>query len=358
MRILDVCIIGFWDEEGSKQAVPRWRRRKQRADDGGGGGNGDSDEAKFITLPLPSTWQGRLAYTVDSLLSFRGSSLFKDCSWDWAPRAVRDYNPPNRAAYFRSALGNLIIAYVLLDLIDNILVRRQWNLGTPYPVSSLPALPQLFYTLLTPAFAYTGNVLAWEQPMGLILVMILRFPVNSCPPLHLYNPLEATSLAELWGYKWHTLWRRTFDRMSLPALWAMDRLGGDRPFSARTIKFVRAFVIFAFSALLHVGVTFSVTPKSAATRGIANIAWVLVFFLAQPFGLLFENTVVHPNTETLPKRWKGILRRSFVWVWMVWLGRLNANWFALLDGFGKRRLDFSPVDMIMRTLGYQSSFKS
>ncbi|KAG8988686.1 hypothetical protein FRB93_004021 [Tulasnella sp. JGI-2019a] len=347
MRAMDCCIVGFWDGDGGRQAVPRWQKRAVKKD----GGDSD-DKTKFSKLPLPTTWQGRLAYTVDSLISFRGSSVFRDCSWDWAPRAIREYHSSSRAAYFRTALGNLLFAYCILDIVESIMVNHRWNLTTPYPVTSLPILQQIFFTPLQAVFTFTGNIFAFEQPWGMILVIMFRLPPNSCPPLHLFNPLTAESLAELWGSKWHTLWRRTFDRMSLPAVWAMERLGGDRPFSIRTIKFVRAFVIFGLSALLHIGVTFTVPGSPPAGRSAANLAWVVIFFLAQPFGMLFENMVVHPLTETLPGRWKGLIRRAFVWAWMIWTGRWIANWFVLLSGFQRRSIDFSLVALVLEKLGY------
>ncbi|KAG8872460.1 hypothetical protein FRB97_007621 [Tulasnella sp. 331] len=151
-RIVDVCIVGFWEKEG---AWPRWQvkeeKKTDKEDEDAGGAR-----VEYVKLPMPTTLGGRLAYTVDNLVSPRGESLFKDRSWEWATKNVREYRPPSLAAFLRSATQHAVITFLLYDISELILYRVRWNLQSPHPVTSLPILLQTFYTFTMGIFVYTG----------------------------------------------------------------------------------------------------------------------------------------------------------------------------------------------------------
>ncbi|KAG9027787.1 hypothetical protein FRB95_007394 [Tulasnella sp. JGI-2019a] len=331
MRTLEVCVVGFWDEQ-TGETWPRWQVRKEK-----------SDGVEYVKLPLPTDLKGRLAYTLDNIISSRGSSIFAGCSWNWAEKRIRDYNP-SRSAYLRSMMKSVILWYLLGDVIEHFLYSRNFDSSIPHPITSRPLPQQIIAALALPAYSYAGTELLSTSPSALILVGIFGLPPSACPPIFAGHPFQSASIAEFWSLRWHTWFRRSFDRLSLPVIWILRRIETARghPFSTRTISFIRTFTIFSISALIHVGVTYTI--PSSPNRALHPFkSGQVTFFLVQPFGLWFEATVVKSVTDGMPERWRMLVRRSFAWAWMVWTGRWIADWYALLGLFEERTLPFSPV---------------
>ncbi|KAG8855392.1 hypothetical protein FRB96_007048 [Tulasnella sp. 330] len=332
-RIVDVCIVGFWEREG---AWPRWQVRKEKTDhveDEVGGG----DNVEYVKLPMPTTLRGRLAYTVDNLVSPRGESLFKDCSWEWTTKSVREYRPRSLAAFLRSAIQHAVITLLLFDITELILHRVRWNLRSPHPITSLPIPRQIFYTFIMGIFVRTGVDLPFIF-RGLFLAPI--FNPTSFPPLFFSTPLRSTSLSDFWSIKWHSQFRRTFERLSLPTLWMVDRYA--RHLHPHTITFIRTFSVFFFSTIYHLGVAYSVPPQSHIVRRILEPGQIK-FFLSQPIGLSLERVVVFPLTAGMPQQRKILIRRLYLWVWIIWTGRWFCDGYVLIGQFDGRAMGFSPA---------------
>ncbi|KAG8853066.1 hypothetical protein FRB96_008444 [Tulasnella sp. 330] len=335
-RVVDVCIVGFWEE---REALPRLLMLKEKLDDKG------EVNLESVVLPLPTTLQGRLAYTVDNLFSMRGASSFKDRSWDWAMKSIREYRPASRMEFFRVEVKRFILTYLAMDILEYYLYNYPWNLQIPNPVTSLPAIQQVAFTLLLFCFVYLGTSFGFLS-INLVLVA-LGLPPSSCPPLYSDNPLPTQSLAEYWSLRWHSAFRRMFERGSLPVVWMLKRKDGTGYFGSRTTKFIRAFAIFTLSAIFHLAIGNSI-PRTAENGHLSNIEPVQVkFFLAQPFGLLFEIIVLKPMTESLPVMWKAWVRRVWLWSWMIWTGRWFCDGWVVYGHLGARGLDFSPVELFM-----------
>ncbi|KAG8842609.1 hypothetical protein FRB96_005248 [Tulasnella sp. 330] len=309
------------------------------------------DRVEYVTLPLPTTFKGRMAYTVDNLCSWRGSSVFEGCSWDWAQKRIREYSPPSRSAYLRSMAKWVIAWYLFGDAIEQFLHGRHFNLTIRHPVTSLPFLQQVLIALASANFSYTMNEISNAGPTSMALVGIFRLPPSSCPPVYTGHPFQSRSIAEFWSFRWQTFFRRSFLRLSLPAIWILNHIGTmrGRPFNPLTVSFIRNFVIFSISATIHVGVTYAMEPAPGQTLRILEPGQ-LSFFLAQPFGLLIEAVVINPITEGMPERWKGPVRRVFAWTFMIWTGRWLADWYALTGLFEEWSLPFSPIMMIVSGL--------
>lgn len=331
-RMIEVCFMGFWDDA---YAWPKWQVAKEKAD-----GDGDGDGITYVKVPIPTTLVGRLAYTLDSMITLRGESLFKRHSWEWATKDIREYQP-SRIDFAIGLFKHFAIFFTLFDICELILYSRRWDLRSSGPITSLPAAEQLFYTLVTAVVVYAGS----ELPglfRRLFLVCILQFPPNAFPPLVLGNPLNARSLSELWSHTWHSMWRRTFDRMARPITWILQH--NKKRLGRLPTNFLYSCVIFSLSALFHNTLYYGIPPQEHIDRPLFERK-MGGFFLVQPLGVLFEILVVFPLTERLPGRWKVMARRMYLWSWLLWTGRWFADGNMLTGQFDRRAMDFSPAAM-------------
>lgn len=239
--------------------------------------------------------------------------------------------------------------FLLWSTADHIMrSTRQWDLTKTNPVTSLPLAQQIGYTLVMGVFMYAGVDLAFAS-IGLLLVPVLGFPPNSCPPFYDRNPFAAGSLAELWSSRWHVLCRRIFERLSLPVVWSLRRITR----SKKTINFGRCFAVFAISAALHLAPAYAIPTSSTHRRQMLDPG-TIKFFLSQPFGVLLEVAVVNPATEGLPKGWRTAVRRVYLWVWIVWTGRWWSDAYVLWGKFQGPAVGPSPAGMVShvwRSLG-------
>ncbi|KDQ12964.1 hypothetical protein BOTBODRAFT_406523 [Botryobasidium botryosum FD-172 SS1] len=186
---------------------------------------------------------------------------------------------------------------------------RAWDTTLAHPITSLPFRLRLFYTacisaMLVPSLSLINTSLA-------TLTVPLGSDPASWPPL--FNaPFSATSVAEFWT-RWHLMYRRTFGRMAhLPWLFASKHL------SRREANFVRIAVIFFVSAVSHL-VHIGWMPVD--DRHPHRIDWPMAFcFMAQPFGIVFEKALVLPLTHPMPAPLRGLVRRVWVWGFMLWTG--------------------------------------
>lgn len=137
------------------------------------------------------------------------------------------------------------------------------------------------------------------------------------------------------------------NRLSLPFVWLfLQRKGGQNRFGPRTTSFLRCIIIFSLSAILHVGILYSIPPVPHIRRSVLEPG-MIKFFLSQPFGLLFEVMIVNPLTETLPRRWKVVLRSSVFWVWIAGTGRWYADGWVLSGQYERVMFDFSPAQKVL-----------
>lgn len=333
-RLMDVCVIGFFDGY-TEESCPRLVLRKEKGDD-------DNDGTlEYMTIPLPTTFVGRLGYTWDSLTSLRGASWFENCFWSWSPKSIREYRAPARSTFLRSALGHGVIIFMVFDVTEFILHSHTWNVtDSDSQVSSLPPLQQIWFALVLGYWTHYSTRLTMDLN-AIVPIVLFGLSPSSYPPLFL-NPALSASLAELWAVRWHTTWRRTFDRMSLPFVWMAHRMG----LSRLTTRFLRTIIIFLFSALLHIGILHASPPPPPAHHRAFEPGFVK-FFMSQPLGLLLEAVLIQPLTETLPKRWKTTGRRAYVWVWMIWTGRWFADAWVLTGLYDERMLPFSPTALLV-----------
>ncbi|KAJ1299792.1 hypothetical protein OPQ81_012008 [Rhizoctonia solani] len=131
------------------------------------------------------------------------------------------------------------------------------------------------------------------------------------------RPFSATSLEDFWTRRWHSLFRRTFDRLSLGILGGIERTTG--PLPVRFRKFLRVTTIFGLSAFLHLLLMYRLPTSETHYHPAFFDPSILAFFLSQPLALLFERIVIHPLSRG--NMW---VTRICAWSWLLYSGR----WWA------------------------------
>ncbi|QRV97923.1 short chain dehydrogenase [Ceratobasidium sp. AG-Ba] len=178
MRVVDTCFV---DLIVGVHSPPRW------VVDG-------------KVQPLPTTFLGRLGYAVDYLFSLRGTSIFKNTTWDWiAPATKRRMPSPDtpRLVFMRDGLWSLFKQYLMLDALDALNKSRIWDTSVSHPITGngLSVPEQL-------AFAFSvclGTALSISIPCTLVSILCVPWgaPVEAWPPMF-DAPFSAVSLADFW----------------------------------------------------------------------------------------------------------------------------------------------------------------
>ncbi|KAG0145888.1 hypothetical protein CROQUDRAFT_45194 [Cronartium quercuum f. sp. fusiforme G11] len=126
------------------------------------------------------------------------------------------------------------------------------------------------------------------------------------------SPHLSSSIAELWGRRWHALFKRTFVLMGgKPMVWITKRLGA----SSNTQRLMGLFGIFAASAFLHEYPIFALThPHQPYRHLFSEFPGAGFFFLLQPLGMLIEPYVI----PLIPKKLGG--GKLWVWAFLILTG--------------------------------------
>ncbi|KAH7329810.1 membrane bound O-acyl transferase family-domain-containing protein [Rhizoctonia solani] len=297
MRVLDTCIV---DLLVGVHTPPRW------VVDG-------------KVLPLPTTFFGRLGYSIDYLLSLRGTSIFKNTTWDWiTPSTKRRMPSPAtpRMTFLASASWSLFKQYLVYDALDTLNKSRLWDNQLPHPITDggLGVLEQL-------AFAFSvcaGTALSISFPATLVAIFAVACgaPVEAWPPMF-DAPFSAVSLADFWTRRWHSLFRRVFDRLSLGIIHGLEKIHTPLPSHLR--KTLRAILIFGLSATLHLFLMYRLPISDTHHHPSFFDRSTLLFFLSQPFALLVEKMAIEPLSGG--NVW---VTRCWAWGWLLCSGR----WWA------------------------------
>ncbi|KDQ12965.1 hypothetical protein BOTBODRAFT_67147 [Botryobasidium botryosum FD-172 SS1] len=287
MKTIDACIVSIWDDR-----PPRWVIHGKVA-------------------PLPINTSGRLAYAFDLTCAVRGTSWFHETYWDFTPSSIRSFQVKESPFTFAiQKLRTLLLTVLFLDVFDTLTKMRAWDTTLAHPITSLPLHLRFFYTLCICAMLLP-SLSIFNTAMAALSVLLGSDPA-SWPPL--FNaPFSSTSVAELWTRRWHLTYRHTFGRMAhLPWLLA------SRYLSPRGANFVRITVIFFTSTLFHLA---NIAWLQVDERHPHRIDWPMAFcFMAQPFGIMFEKALVLPLTQPMPAPLRDLVRRVWVWGFMLWTG--------------------------------------
>lgn len=311
MKTIDVCLVSLLDPE-----PPFWVKDGK-------------------PVPLPTTVFGRLSYGFDLITSTRGSSWFEGYRWNWATKAIHTFAAPpmSRIQYLINNLGWLGFQYILIDAFDALNHSRLWNQKEAHPVTSLPFAQQYIWSFSV--CACTALAITIPNLIYSTLSVAVGGSPDTWPPI-MDHPFHATSLQDFWSNRWHTIFRRPFDRLVLPIL----ALIPPKAISITTRRVIRSLMVFALSAIFHVFLIQRMLVPAPTTSAEdfepASLADTIVFsfldpstfkfFLLQPLGLFIEQVLIVPLTSALPNRFLRVnVRRLWPWVWLLWSGRFWAD---------------------------------
>ncbi|KAG8898894.1 hypothetical protein FRB99_007075, partial [Tulasnella sp. 403] len=274
MRTLDVGVVGFWDEP---KDYPRWRLPRPNEKDGKEG----DKEVNYVILPLPTTFKTRLAYALDLACTVRGTSFFHNHTWT-SPKPLPGLNPTTSyTSFVLGRLKTIATDIVIADIGLNIFQTKQWDTIHPYPLTSLPIIQQIYYTLGQGALV-VGGVCITYNIFSLLFVPLLRMNPEGWPDA-MRNPLASTSIADFWSTRWHLTFKHVYKRLSLPVVYLFQ------PYlSRRAVQWLQVCVVFGISTLLHMLLYYNM-PLATEDQFYAFFEWSTIkFFASQPLGLWIE----------------------------------------------------------------------
>lgn len=269
---------------------------------------------------MPTSLLGRLAYAIDLATSLRGNSWFANTHWNWAPRALSVNSPTRfmtRTQFLRSNILSLIPQYLILDVLDAINKSRIWDTSSPYPITSLPWYEQIVFS--TSVCARTALSITVPYTVISSLFVFLGSYPESWPPMF-DAPFTATSLADFWTKRWHAIFRRVFERLSIVVLRLIPIPKRTPPSLAQ--RTIRSIVVFGLSASLHIMLIYRVDMNETEYPRTFLDPSILKFFFTQPLGLALEVLLVLPLCDTfIPPKWGKVVTRVWAWVFLLWAGR-------------------------------------
>ena len=294
MEILQVCVVGLADTSS-----PHWV---------------DIHTAKVIPIPDSLFW--RIVFAVDLTTSLRGTSWLPGRNFDWTTSGVRalQQRAGSRSAFLRSALITFVWQYFIVDFFDTLNKRRHWPTNTMHPVTSLPWAEQLVSAFSVCVGTITAIII--EHSVFSATFVALGAPTEGWPPMFA-TPFAAKSLSELWTRRWHAIFRRSFDRLSIPLIAVLP---------TRWRAPARPFIAFLLSALLHVLIMARLETNDQFIHPDVADSSILKFFIAQPFALIVEHTIIGPLARRfLPKEWQTLPTQVWAWSSLLFSGRYWAD---------------------------------
>ncbi|KAI9064269.1 hypothetical protein FKP32DRAFT_615882 [Trametes sanguinea] len=237
------------------------------------------------------------------------------------------HRPAERSAYLRRTAMSVLRTLFLVDLFDSfleILPGMSVDGGTIF----LPNLPLVLrYLVSTGLHLCTGITVIyglemWYDIASLIGVGLFHQPPALWPPMH-DIPARIISLHEFWSKGWHQILRDTFLVLGgYPGQWIAGNIG-------------MLFGTLIASGLFHeFGLYLGGAPFDAR---------VLLFFIAQAFGILAEKTY----KALTGRRVGGWIGMAWAAIFVLGVGQIcTESWIA--RGAGGRSLVPPPVSIARR----------
>jgi hypothetical protein len=300
-----------------------------------------------IVLPMPTTFGGRLAYTLDLLTSMRGTSWYSDRRWDFISSLVLSrqarLSQTSRWRFMWTQLLWWIWFYLLMDIIDTGVKLFDFDPMSTHPVTGdLPVYQQLLCSLGIGLWTYVAIVAEYGL-MAMVFVGLLGVSKpESWPPMFEY-PFLVSSLPDFWGKRWHYFFRRTFHRLLAPFLpphpgkLSVHKKEDSNSSSTviveldavakgqRNATLIRAGATFVLSTLLHLIIVHRNVPTPTYPYAAFWDPRILSFFLAQPVGITLDLILCNLlRAIGVGQGGVALARRAFVWGWLLW----TARWYA------------------------------
>lgn len=363
---LQFTLLQPWDAE-----KPRWiSTRKERGQ-------------IVIVYHDPENFPERLFYAFDLLCSLRGTSWISNREWNWNhPRQrIATTLRIHRRDFLANCFKRIIQLVILLDVFDIVCKSRAWDLDsqTPNPLYVIPIWQQFIFAIAL--CINTSITLEIHYTVISGLAVLLGSDTVSWPSLF-NSPFRATSISDFWANRWHWLFRRIFTQISAPVVRSVQRLSQSE--RSLLVTLTRTFGAFGVSAILHLFIMYHAECWAVLNLGdgvIDRVTFldidVLSFFMAQPFGIIFEKSILETiiidrlfpstndgeatdcsihvqaqaKTKPLARREKLFIMRVFTWTFLAWTGRWWTNkWIR--SGFFAADAKTVPLSLI-RSLWYR-----
>lgn len=271
--------------------------------------------------PLPSTFFSSLIWSLDLLLSMRGTSYFKDTHWDFAPAAlINDKHNMKRSRFLLVQTTSLIGQILLADILETIAKSRSWDPQERYPITSLPVQLQILYAIAV--CMLTAIEMSIQYTALSIAAVAVGSPTSGWPPLF-DDPFHATSLHDFWTRRWHASFRRV---LLMTSAYVVHISAPYIP-NHRARQALRGTLVFLVSYWMHLILMRHVTPPNLPKNYHPFFEpRTLQFFLSQPLGMLLEVVLVKPFAKNfLPSGFEVYCTRAWAWGWLLWSGRFWAD---------------------------------
>lgn len=335
LKVLEIAVVGFWN---SPQDWPKWVSKTEL----------DEKTGRRKVIPVGPTLQDKIRYSLD-IMTASGASSISGRVWDFAPAELIDYRgPSSKFAYLQHCLQLFVKVYLFEDLLVCIQSLQQWDTRNPRPVTSMESYPlQMFWAIILCLSTYNSILI----PVPLYsLSFVLAGAALDCWPPTFDRPFASTSLAQFWGRKWHTIFRRPNNEIARGIMAAFSVKSHWLRVHPRMVKFLRACIIFGLTCVAHLALIRILPTDDDHPHPHFFEIQALKFFMLQPIGILLELLVVNPLTEQLPATPRREARRLFAWVYLVWTGRYWSDVWISRGLWGKqgRRVMISPIWKVLR----------
>lgn len=284
MRVLEHSVVGLWDPN-----PPYWVKKA--------GKNGP----RSVYSP-PHSSRERLFYAIDLLTSVRGLSWSTNQEWNWLHHSFKSstYQVASTRQFLMDSIKAMIMQYLLIDICDSITKQPDWNVSDLYPLSSLSVLEQ--FPVLISLCAGTFLSIDFGYTVTSAVCVLCGSSPDSWPPMF-RSPISSTSTRDFWSYRWHYLFRRVFDRLSIPLMRittsVLNIACKDHRRKEQIASYIRGVIIFGLSTLLHLFIMHQVVKDAYRKKYATDIPsfWdpgTLKFFMCQPLGFIIESTAILP----------------------------------------------------------------
>lgn len=363
-RALDFAIINLWDPERaahwivpdestveSKETPTATKDQENKHDDKSETEkkSDNSSESKVMNskepcrkwrrVPYPPLWStDRLLWALDNLMLLRPGTPWL---FPWRLRALswsqRVLESPQ--ATWATPEWPLLPAALqqIAHLICHAYIRRL-NLDGSRPLWDEPLFVQCALTFALGGIVTFGN--AFEE--ALLYPIITHF--NLIPPTALVSnsrrAILSSGLVDLWGKRWHHVWRRSYVRL------ARLMPGANNPL-------VHAFATFYISAVMHCILLSRLYPNPTLSNPASFLTLifepgVMMFFLSQGIGTVIERVwlPVRPND--------GMGKKLLRWLWLYFVligsGRWVTNTLVLKGAMVKDQWDMLNWSVVIKML--------
>ncbi|KAL1715120.1 membrane bound O-acyl transferase family-domain-containing protein [Schizophyllum commune] len=263
----------------------------------------DRPRNKFASIPLPFL----LSDAFDLMFNARG------IGWNWGTSIPKPTYPTRRAHAILYSLISFTLHTLLVDAVLSVMyalnpalrnpegASMYWvNTGTPLSPLHTTAITLCMGTIIYAAVVYPYDAVR-------ITALLLGGDPARWPPLF-DAPWAATSLKDLWGRRWHQMFRHSFVVLGA----GTGRAVGE-PATSSLGRILAVLGAFTLSSLLHS------LPLHGMGRG-GDAFRISVFFMMMGVGIVLEETWKE-LTQDVWRRFTGRFVGGLAgWIWTyAWL---------------------------------------